>query len=153
MTMLGREARGGSGCAEVRLSSARLGLGALPRLHCGHFLRDFFFGTTITTTYNHTQSPTDLRHSHKMASDEIVWQVINQQFCSFKLKYISLFFVSGHAQGRLLTAPTTGQPRGKTSAAMNTTLQACAIDNHAPWPTRATPPSAPTPQQAPFTCT
>lgn len=22
-----------------------------------------------------------------MASDEIVWQVINQQFCSFKLKY------------------------------------------------------------------
>lgn len=23
-----------------------------------------------------------------MASDEIVWQVINQQFCSFKLKYV-----------------------------------------------------------------
>jgi hypothetical protein len=23
----------------------------------------------------------------KMASDEIVWQIINQQFCSFKLKY------------------------------------------------------------------
>lgn len=22
-----------------------------------------------------------------MSSDEIVWQVINQQFCSFKLKY------------------------------------------------------------------
>jgi hypothetical protein len=24
-----------------------------------------------------------------MSSDEIVWQVINQQFCSFKLKYSS----------------------------------------------------------------
>jgi hypothetical protein len=24
-----------------------------------------------------------------MSSDEIVWQVINQQFCSFKIKYIS----------------------------------------------------------------
>ena len=23
-----------------------------------------------------------------MASDDIVWQIINQQFCSFKLKYI-----------------------------------------------------------------
>ena len=22
-----------------------------------------------------------------MASDEIVWQIINQQFCAFKLKY------------------------------------------------------------------
>ena len=26
-----------------------------------------------------------------MASDEIVWQVINQQFCSFKLKYATSF--------------------------------------------------------------
>lgn len=26
-----------------------------------------------------------------MASDEIVWQVINQQFCSFKLKYVIFF--------------------------------------------------------------
>jgi len=25
-----------------------------------------------------------------MSSDEIVWQVINQQFCSFKLKYVDL---------------------------------------------------------------
>lgn len=24
-----------------------------------------------------------------MASDEIVWQVINQQFCAFKLKYVN----------------------------------------------------------------
>jgi hypothetical protein len=24
----------------------------------------------------------------RMSSDEIVWQVINQQFCSFKLKYV-----------------------------------------------------------------
>lgn len=22
-------------------------------------------------------------------SDEIIWQIINQQFCSFKLKYVS----------------------------------------------------------------
>lgn len=26
-----------------------------------------------------------------MASDEIVWQIINQQFCSFKLKYAVLY--------------------------------------------------------------
>jgi hypothetical protein len=25
-----------------------------------------------------------------MASDEIIWQVINQQFCSYKLKHVSL---------------------------------------------------------------
>lgn len=25
----------------------------------------------------------------EMASDEIVWQVINQQFCSFKLKFVA----------------------------------------------------------------
>lgn len=25
-----------------------------------------------------------------MASDEIIWQIINQQFCSFKLKYVRL---------------------------------------------------------------
>ena len=24
-----------------------------------------------------------------MASDEIVWQIINQQFCAFKLKYVT----------------------------------------------------------------
>lgn len=23
-----------------------------------------------------------------MASDEIIWQIINQQFCAFKLKYV-----------------------------------------------------------------
>ena len=30
-----------------------------------------------------------------MSSDEIVWQVINQQFCSFKLKYVSSNTLSG----------------------------------------------------------
>lgn len=29
-----------------------------------------------------------------MASDEIIWQIINQQFCSFKLKYVLSLSVS-----------------------------------------------------------
>lgn len=29
-----------------------------------------------------------------MASDEIVWQIINQQFCAFKLKYVAAILMS-----------------------------------------------------------
>lgn len=35
------------------------------------------------------------KEKKKMSSDEIVWQVINQQFCSFKLKYVLPVFFSG----------------------------------------------------------
>ncbi|KAI4215136.1 MAG: hypothetical protein LQ351_002451 [Letrouitia transgressa] len=39
-----------------------------------------------------------------MASDEIVWQVVNQQFCSYKLKYIiTSFFLSSPPTLSLLT--------------------------------------------------
>ncbi len=34
----------------------------------------------------HTPIATLLTSTRIMASDEIVWQIINQQFCSFKLK-------------------------------------------------------------------
>lgn len=28
------------------------------------------------------------RHLHNMQCDEVIWQVINQQFCSFKTRFV-----------------------------------------------------------------
>merc|ERR1711939_760433 len=43
-------------------------------------------GTTATALPSSSSFLRASRSSTKMSSDEIVWQVINQQFCSFKLK-------------------------------------------------------------------
>jgi len=37
-----------------------------------------------------TRSSLSFSLYHSMASDEIVWQVINQQFCSYKLKSVEI---------------------------------------------------------------
>lgn len=63
-----------------------------------------------------------------MQSDDVIWSVINQQFCSYKVKYvfsllrfrhISLFFLSG--------------PRRKIFVGMNIMSQASAVDNRVLW--------------------
>lgn len=51
-----------------------------------HFSRDcYFFFLSINTWATALQHRT-LHRSLPIMSDEIVWQVINQQFCSYKLK-------------------------------------------------------------------
>jgi hypothetical protein len=51
-----------------------------------HFSRDrYFFFSSINTWATALQHRTQHR-TLPIMSDEIVWQVINQQFCSYKLK-------------------------------------------------------------------
>ena len=83
-----------------------------------------------------------------MASDEVIWDIINQQFCSFKLKCAS--------SPRRPSPPTNIIPeptKAKPSVATSTTSPASAANSHVPLPTRATPPSAPTHPQAASTST
>lgn len=82
-----------------------------------------------------------------MSSDEIVWQVINQQFCSFKLKYAPIPFRS------LLNLTTAELPKKRTSVAMNTTSLASAIDSHVLLRIPAMLPFAHIPAQEPSTST
>jgi hypothetical protein len=86
-----------------------------------------------------------------MASDEIVWQIINQQFCAFKLKSVPLASTITHCLTQ--TNNRTEQPKKKTSAATSTTSRASATASHAPSPTAATPPCAPTQRKEPCTST
>lgn len=86
-----------------------------------------------------------------MASDEVVWDIINQQFCSFKLKSVSEPNTTNFA--RFLTNITLEPTKPKPSAAMSTTSQASAASRHAPSPTHATQPSAPTRPPAASTST
>ncbi|KAM6486758.1 Mak16 protein [Trichoderma sp. SZMC 28011] len=47
--------------------------------------RFLFFSSSYSFSLPWAKDP-PVRNSDKMASDEIVWQIINQQFCAFKLK-------------------------------------------------------------------
>ena len=65
-------------------------------------------------------------HLHKMQSDDVIWSVINHQFCSYKVKYVyvfsSLVFLADLWAG-------AGQ-RPRIFVETNITLQASAIANH-----------------------
>jgi hypothetical protein len=52
-----------------------------------HKLRNFYF-RRHRLQFEVLQIDHFRTHISRMSSDEIVWQVINQQFCSFKLKYV-----------------------------------------------------------------
>lgn len=56
-----------------------------------------------------------------MASDEIVWQIINQQFCSYKLKYE----MSNSSSRLRMLKFFSGQPKTRISAEMSTTVSSC----------------------------
>src|SRR5882762_3376169 len=60
-----------------------------------------------------------------MQSDDVIWSVINQQFCSYKVKQVTT-----HNWHELPTNRSPSEPLPKTSAGTSTTSQACAIDNH-----------------------
>lgn len=70
-----------------------------------------------------------------MASDEIVWQVINQQFCSYKLKYNHSLNLSKAA----LTDPLVEPPKNKHSAATSIMSLASATANRAHSPIQTMP--------------
>ena len=61
----------------------------------------------------------------RMIIDEVIWNVIKNKHCSFRIKYP--FFHVG--------------PSLKTSAGISITWQASATAGHVPWPTPSTPPS------------
>lgn len=78
--------------------------------------------------------------SLNMSSDEIVWQVINQQFCSFKLKLVPSASSS--------FPPNKLEPqKRRTSAATNSMSPVSAIANPALSPIHVMPPSVQTPIQ------
>lgn len=79
-----------------------------------------------------------------MSSDEIVWQVINQQFCSFKLKFVP------PASSSFTTNNLEPQKR-RISAAMNIMSLVSAIANPALSRTHAMLLSAQTQTQGPCT--
>jgi protein MAK16 len=60
-----------------------------------------------------------------MQSDDVIWSVINQQFCSYKVKQV---LILSHLTHPLLT--TQLEPQRRTFVGTNTMSQACAIDNH-----------------------
>jgi hypothetical protein len=84
-----------------------------------------------------------------MSSDEIVWQVINQQFCSFKLKYV---ICPQYKIPQILTLDLEPQ-KTRTSAGMNIMSQDSVIGNLALWQTLDMPQSALTQALVIFTST
>lgn len=58
-----------------------------------------------------------------MQSDDVIWSVINQQFCSYKVKYAYW----PNFQEKMLTG--VSEPRHKISVEMSTMLRVCAIDS------------------------
>jgi hypothetical protein len=54
----------------------------------GQYLSNLFFSFGVKHLLHRTLGPTTFLvvNSSPIMSDEIVWQVINQQFCSYKLK-------------------------------------------------------------------
>jgi hypothetical protein len=103
--------------------------------------RQLFFSSinicSVWTTITTSLSP--------IMSDEIVWQVINQQFCSYKLKWVLFWEPSPFARSALIncigrdrksgTAAndrlffSTGRRKTKISVAMNTTSAVSATAN------------------------
>ena len=78
-----------------------------------------------------------------MASDEIIWQVINQYVATLTPLTVT---TNSHTTATGNSARTSSRPRKtKLFAAMNTTSPVSAAGRLARSPTPATPPSAPTP--------
>lgn len=120
-------------------------------------LRNFFEFPTRAVLEEAVLLPQSLTYyacssSSKMSSDEIVWQVINQQFCSYKLKYTPTPLPTPPTSA-LLTSITDSTPNPKTSAAMNTMSPASATGSPVPSQTPAMLPSVPTPPPALYTST
>lgn len=76
-----------------------------------------------------------------MASDEIVWDIINNQFCSYKIKYVPVQCWS-YRRNTNYFFTRTEQRRNSLFAAMNTTSLATARSSIVHLPTRNTPQSA-----------
>ena len=69
-----------------------------------------------------------------MQCDDVIWSAIGNQFCSYKVKYVSPFLCLCESQKDFL-----GQLR-RISVEMNTTSPASAAGNHAPLPILGMPP-------------
>ena len=69
-----------------------------------------------------------------MQCDDVIWSVIGNQFCSYKVKYVTPSLRLREAQQSLL-----GQLL-RISVEMNTTSLVSAAGNHVPLPTLGMPP-------------
>jgi protein MAK16 len=68
-----------------------------------------------------------------MQCDDVIWSAIGNQFCSYKVKYVTPYLCLREAQQDFL-----GQSR-RISVGTNTTSLASAAGNHVPLPTLGMP--------------